>query len=235
LSEIHPLNPEPFLRSAKLHRGLGDYDAAIEAFNGAIDRGLGDPWVRSELAMLLVVTNREREARRQLELAREMDPESPEVALVGARLSVLSGDPRPAAPLYARYLESEWVDYSAYLEAASVAAHAGDLDRAEQLIRRFAEISDDPLRARLFAGGAAALAGNESEAVSMAVSVIGEAEWYWPAWIMLAALTENGAKAPAGIREQLTIKANEIRPEIRRILIENTDLLVWVRLYGADF
>lgn len=163
------------------------------------------------------------------------DPENPDAALVAARLAVAVNDLNRAANFYQIHLQGEWIDHSALLESAMLAAKAGNESRAEELIRRYIELSDDTLRGRLFGAGALALSGNGTEAIRRTAAVLNDADWFMPAWFVLSALERNDGPVPTGYLERLQPIVDEIRPDLRRFLFENPDLAMWLRLYGTDF
>ncbi|MCK4516401.1 MAG: tetratricopeptide repeat protein, partial [Spirochaetaceae bacterium] len=145
LTDEHPGHPGPFLRRAKMRRNQGEYAAAAEDFAQAIRRGLDEPWIRTERAMVLVAAGDVAGALRETETAFEQDPNSPDVALMRARLTILIGGPDNAGRFYQVYLESEWVHQPVKLEAAFVAAARGEEDLVGNLIRSFEETENDPL------------------------------------------------------------------------------------------
>ena len=232
LTDEHPDHPGPFLRRAKMRRNQGEYAAAAEDFSQAMRRGLDEPWIRTERAMVLVAAGEVAEALRETEIAFEQDPGSPDVALMRARLTILIGGPDSAGRFYQAYLESEWVHQPVKLEAAFVAAARGEEALAGDLIRSFEETEDDPLRAELAEAGALALAGQPGAAAERAIRVVREAEWYAPAWLMLAALAIAERNAvPDEIAEELERRIVEMQPDFRRLLFDHTELSIWLRLY----
>ncbi len=235
LTAEHPDHPGPFLRRAKMRRNQGEYAAAAEDFAQAIRRGLDEPWIRTERAMVLVAAGELTEALRETEIAFEQDPDSPDVALMRARLTILIGGPDSAGRFYQAYLESEWVHQPVKLEAAFVAAAGGEMDRAGDLIRSYEEMEDDPLRAQLAEAGALALAGESGVAGDRALQIVRDQEWYAPAWAMLAAIAvANRDAVPPEFAEELELRIAEMRPDLRRLVFDHTELLIWLRLFGEE-
>jgi tetratricopeptide (TPR) repeat protein len=105
--ELAPLEPRGYLFSALLLRDQGLRQEAIAMLELALDRGLRDPELEAELAMLLVAADRLQEARQRIEHGLETHGETAgfQLALGMAIARDTSLDRSAAIPLLERALE----------------------------------------------------------------------------------------------------------------------------------
>lgn len=84
---LAPNRPDGFILRAMWHRRMGDYSAALNALDDALDAAPDDTSIRVMQALVLVDAGRTDLAIQQLQLARRADPENPLVRTTLAELT----------------------------------------------------------------------------------------------------------------------------------------------------
>ena len=234
LSEIHRDNAEVFASRARLLRGqFGDFVGALEDFRAAIRISPGDEYYRAEVVMTLLAVGRFDQAREEVQTAVAENPDSPEVALLRARLAALQENVQEAGDAYAQYMGYEWADQRVWIEAAFVAAAAGRPGVAAEALARYGEAKGENVEFRLAEIGTLALAGELVRAEEALISLADEAGWYTPVWVMMSSIAPQYAVDGRSAREIAEEQIATFEPVPRAFFPFNIDVWVWTRMYQA--
>lgn len=133
---LRPKDPDATARLARLSAWIGDLDRAVVLYRDAIALASDAAGLRSDLADVLSWAQRYDEAERLYDAVLTGDPTHHEALKGLARLRLLRGDTRGAAPLIERGLAHYPGDHDLHRARGRLLAQKGDLAGATEALHR---------------------------------------------------------------------------------------------------
>lgn len=230
--EIHQGRSDAYYARGTLHRELGRFESARRDFQQAYTTGWGDPWLLGEAVWMRIALGEFELAAAELAEAFVLDPDAREFVLLRARLAALTGDAAQALISYQDYLARDWADQRVQVELAYAATVASRPQDALDALEAFALAKDDDYGLELARAGVSLLSGDEDQGRRVLRSLVVEAGWFTPAWVMLAEIApdfvQDGQSAATIAAEQ----TSSFAPGATAFLPFHPELWVWIALWG---